>query len=208
MRVCRVVALCCMIIKLKQHISEKVVANFMKAKDSYLEGRQLEAKARKENSAVSWLAFADVKMSKGSYTLAVMGFLNAGGICEAAGDDAAIEIYQKGLTAAMKGKLKESTLLLAFKLAGLHERALQFVQAAAIYEQLSIFCEEQGAYFLAADASEHAAEMLLADGRDLSGYCRPAQLWLCNAEFWVGKDASDEAWSRRRADLYLKSIKK
>lgn len=183
------------------------MANSVDKKDVYLEGRQLEAMARKENSAAGWLAFAEVKISKGSYTLAAMGFLNAGCIYEATQDRAAINAYQKGIAAAMQGRLKESTLLLSFRLAALYERAEQFTESALVYEQLSEFCETQGAYFLAADASEHAAEMLQAGGRDLTDYLRPAQMWLRNADYWVGKDAGDEAWSRRRADLYLKSIK-
>ena len=95
---------------------------------------------------------------------------------------------------------------LAYRLAALHERSAAFAQAAVVYEQLADYFEIQEAWFLAADASEHAAEMLRAAGCNLAGYRRPADLWLRNAEYWVGKDAGDEAWSRHRAALYEQKI--
>jgi hypothetical protein len=33
-------------------------------------------------------------------------------------------------------------------------------------------------------------------------------LWLRNADYWKDRNAGDEAWSRRRAELYLEGIKK
>ncbi|MBP7968121.1 MAG: hypothetical protein KBH08_03835 [Brachymonas sp.] len=177
--------------------------------DTYLEGRQLEAQARQQNSASAWLAFAGIKASKGSYPLAAMGYMNAGDAhATAAEHEAAADAYEKGAAIAIKGKLKEAGLFLTSKLAALHERHGRYAQAAATYEKFADFCEAQQAWFLAADACEHAAEMMKTDGRDLSGYRRPAELWLRNAEYWVGKDAGDEAWSRGRAALYLEGIAK
>lgn len=176
-------------------------------KDSYLEGRQLEAQARQHNSASTWLTFAEVKASKGSYPMATMGYLNAAIALEASANfAAAIDAYNSGLKIAMKGKLKEPVLFLAYRLAALHERSAAFAQAAVVYEQLADYFEIQEAWFLAADASEHAAEMLRAAGCNLAGYRRPADLWLRNAEYWVGKDTGDEAWSRHRAALYEQKI--
>jgi len=178
-------------------------------KDNYLEGRLIEARARKENSAQAWLEFAGLKASKGSYALSAMGFLNAGVSCEASGDKAAADAYQKGFEIAAKAGLKEPALFIASRLAGMLERCANFTGAAAAYERLADFCEASGAFFLAADACEHAAEMMQAAGKDISCYQRPAELWLRNAEYWAAnKNTGDEAWSRRRAELYRETIKK
>lgn len=178
-------------------------------KDTYLEGRRIEARARKENSPAAWLDFAALKARKGSYALSVMGFLNAGAAYEASGNNAAAAAYKEGFEMAAKGGLKEPALFLASRLAGLLERSSAYTGAAEAYERLADFCEASGAFFLAADACEHAAEMMRAAGKDISGYRRPAELWVRNAGYWAAnKNAGDEAWSRRRAELYLESIKK
>ncbi|HOI41767.1 MAG TPA: hypothetical protein PK523_02385 [Elusimicrobiales bacterium] len=177
-------------------------------KDSYLEGRRLEAAARSENSPSAWLEFAGLKAAKGSYALSALGYLNAGMLLEAAGDKSAAESYADGFGICVKGKLREPALFLVSRLAALLERRGDTAGAAAAYERLSSFCEESGAWFLAADAAEHAAEMMRAGGRDISGYSRPAELWERNAEYWKDRDAGDEAWSRRRADLYRESLEK
>ena len=187
---------------------ENTVTNTAHAKDMYLQGRLLEAQARRDNTPATWEAFARIKASKGSYLLASMGCLNAANLYEAKGDAAAaMEAYTNGLEIAIKGKLKDAVLLLGARLAAWHERAEKFADAVAVYERMSIFFEAQQAWFLAADASEHAVEMMRAAGQDVSGYLRPHGLWLRNAEYWVGKDEGDEAWSRRRAELYLEDIK-
>lgn len=177
-------------------------------KDSYLDARRLEVRARGENSAAAWLDFAALKGAKGSYALAAMGYLNAGGLLEAGGEDGAADCYRRGFEACVKGGLREPALFLASRLAGLLERSSDFTGAAEVYERLAGFCEASGAFFLAADAAEHAAEMLRAAGRDISSYRRPEELWLRNAEYWRGRNDGDEAWSRRRAELYLESIRK
>lgn len=177
--------------------------------DSYRGGRRLEAVARKENSPGAWLAFAELKASKGSYAPAAMGFLNAGIAGEAAGDPAAAAAYRKGLDVCVRGGLKEPALMITSRLAAMLERVPDLDGAAAAYEKLGAFCGKAGAYFLAADAFEHAAEMLKAAGKDISAYRKPAGLWLLNAAYWAkNNNAGDEAWSRRRAELYLESIKK
>lgn len=177
-------------------------------KDSYLEGRRLEGVARRENSPAAWLEFAGLKAAKGSYALAALGYLNAGILLEGEGGKPAAECYAEGFGVCVKGKLKEPALFLTSRLASLLERSGDTDGAAAAYERLSSFCEESGAWFLAADAAEHAAEMMLAGGGDISSYSRPAGLWERNARHWKGRNAGDEAWSRRRAELYLESTKK
>ncbi len=177
--------------------------------DSYLEGRRIEALARKQNSAGTWQDFAEIKSAKGSYALAAMGFLNAGTLAEAGSNNArAAELYQRGIAVCVKGTLKETALILVSRLAGMLERVSDFTRASAAYESFGSFCESAGAFFLAADAYEHAAELRRAAGEDLSSYRKPAELWLRNAEYWKDKNAGDEAWSRRRAELYLEVIKK
>lgn len=178
-------------------------------KDSYLEGRRIEAQARKENSTAAWMDFAALKARKGSYALSAMGFLNAGAVFEVSGNNAAAGAYKKGFEIAAKGGLKEPALFLASRLAGLLERASDCTGAAEAYERLADFCEASGAFFLAADACEHAAEMMRAAGKDISGYRRPAELWERNAGYWAtNNNSGDEAWSRHRAELYLESIQK
>lgn len=177
-------------------------------KDSYQEGRSLEAAARLANSPAAWLEFAGLKGSKGSYALAAMGYLNAGVLLEPSSGAEAAAAYRKGLGTSVKGGLKEPALFLASRLAALLERGGDRAGAAQVYEELAGFCEGSGAFFLAADASEHAAELRGAAGEDLSSYRKPAQLWLRNADYWKDRNAGDEAWSRRRAELYLESIKK
>ena len=177
-------------------------------KDSYLEGRRLESLARRENSASAWTGFAEIKAAKGSYALAAMGYLNAGALLESRREPGADECYRRGFEVCVKGGLREPALFLASRLAGLLERDGDKDGAAAAYERLSLFCEKAGAFFLAADAAEHAAELLKAGGRDISAYKLPAELWVRNAEYWKGRNAGDEAWSRRRAELYLESLTK
>ena len=177
------------------------------ATDTYLQGRIAEASARLSNAPQDWLAFASMKASKGSYPMAALGYLNAAMALENADKQTdAIDAYRQGLDIAKKGKLKESVLILGTRLAALHERARNVKEAVAVYERLSMYFEAQGEWFLAADASEHAAEIMKTDEQDVSHYRRPADLWLRNAEYWSDKDAGDEAWSRRRAQLYLEGV--
>lgn len=178
-------------------------------KDSYLEGRRLEARARRENSPAAWLEFAELKTAKGSYALAAMGFLNAGSLLEARREPGAGQCYSRGFDVCVKGALREPALFMTSRLASLLERAGDKDGAAAAYERLSLMCDSAGAFFLAADAAEHAAELLKAGGRDISSYSLPAELWERNAAYWAEKkNPGDEAWSRRRAELYLESVKK
>ena len=177
----------------------------LKESDSYYKGRVLEARARRENSPELWLEFASIKKDKGSYALASMGFLNAGILFESVGNvSSSLEAYENGFAISVKGELKETALLIGSRIAALAERDSDFIRAASVYEKLGSFFEAREAFFLAADAYEHAAEMFFAGGKDISSYRKPADLWLRNAEYWVLKgDAGDEAWSRKRAELYL-----
>ncbi|WP_257160351.1 hypothetical protein [Corynebacterium cystitidis] len=176
--------------------------------DTYLESREIEAQARKEDSPQQWLQFAELKDSKGSYGPATAGYLNAGIAFERDGDAAsAIDAYRRGLDVAQKAKHSESVVILSMRLVPLLERTERFDEAGALYEALSAYYAEQESWFLAADAADHAAELFGKAGRDLSSYTLPAELWTRNAEYWAGKDKGDEAWSRRRAAVYLENTK-
>ena len=50
--------------------------------DPYYSGRELEERARTKRSAETWQEFAELKAKKGSYTLAVHGYLSSALICE------------------------------------------------------------------------------------------------------------------------------
>jgi len=178
--------------------------------DSYIKGRALEARARCENSPEAWLNFAALKAEKGSYALAVMGFLNAGILFESAKDTAsAAGAYQNGFSVCVKAAFKEPAVMIVSRLAGIAERGSDFSAAASAYEKLGAFLESQGAFFLAADAYEHAAEMFFSGGKDISEYHKPADLWTRNAEYWSKSgNPSDEVWSRRRAEIYLEMLQR
>lgn len=115
----------------------------------------------------------------------------------------AVEHYRNGIAVAQKGSQHDSLPALVTRLVALLERAERFNDAAQVYEQVSEFYESRELWFLAADASDHAAELLRKAGVDLSQYDRPAQLWKRNAAYWAGKDKGDEQWSHNRAAAYV-----
>lgn len=175
--------------------------------DAYLASRELEAAARHDDTPELWRQFADLKVSKGSYGPAAAGYLNAGVAFERGQDGAAaVDAYQRGLDVAMRAAHAESVLMLSMRLASLFERNSQFEDAATLYENLAEYYCAHESWFLAADAADHAAEFWGKAGRDLSTYTLPAELWNRNADYWVGRDAGDEAWSRRRAEIYLARV--
>lgn len=97
----------------------------------------------------------------------------------------------------------ELAVLVSARQAAMAERSADAQSAARSYERLGAFCEKEGALFLAADAYEHAAEMLAKSGRDVSGYLKPSELWERNARYWEERgNSGDASWSRRHAELY------
>lgn len=172
--------------------------------DPYYRGRAIEAKAREGGSADEWEAFAALKASKGSYALAVHGYLNAALSCERHDQpDQAFGHLSKAFHNALKSGSKELALIVAYHHAILAERAGQWDRCIEVYESLGRYCEEQGSFFLAADAYEHVAEILYKTGRDAAAYAKPIELWERNAGNWREKGHEDDArWSERHIELY------
>ncbi|MBW2664086.1 MAG: hypothetical protein JRD93_19440 [Deltaproteobacteria bacterium] len=174
--------------------------------DTYYRGRRLEAEARKDSDTNQWHEYAKLKTLKGSYALGIYGYMNAAYLFEARGEmDAAVSAYKKGLSAAMLAGNKELAVILTYRAAQIHEQAKNWNACIAVYEKLAIFCEEKKAYFLAADAYEHATEIMVKSGLDVTHYSKPIDIWEQNALYWEkhGHD-HDAVWSRQHIELYKK----
>jgi hypothetical protein len=169
----------------------------------------MEENARKDGRPESWTAFADLKAGKGSYVLAVLGHINAAILHEhAGGKDSAGSSYQRAFEVCRKGKCRDLAVIVMDRWAQMLEEAGDLPGSALVYERLGAFCEEHEAVFLAADAFEHAAEMLKKSGRDVSGYAKPIELWERNARQWDEQGHPDDAlWSRRHIDLYRELVR-
>ncbi len=177
--------------------------------DPYYRGREIEAGARQAESVEAWQEFASLKASKGSYALAAHGFLSAALVCEKKGCfDAAFDLLAKAFQTACRARSKELAMIVAYHHALLAERAGKWEACIEVYENLGKFCEEQGSHFLAADAYEHAAEILATLGRDVHDYTKPIELWKKNAAYWREMGHEDDAqWSERHVELYKSFIK-
>lgn len=174
--------------------------------DTYYRGRRLEMDARRASDPDKWKEYAELKTLKGSYALGIHGYMNAGSLYEAHGEtDAAVTAYERGLSAAMRAGYKELAVILAYRMAQVYERAENWNDSIAAYERLGKFCEEKDAHFLAADAFEHAAEIMVQAGRDVTHYTKPIELWERNIRHWEehGHD-HDAVWSREHIELYKK----
>jgi hypothetical protein len=181
------------------------MVNWQLAKgDPYYGARELEERARAENSAGLWQEFADLKAKKGSYVLAVHGYLSSALICEQEKRlDGALDLLEKAFQNARRARSKELAAIVAYRRALLAEQEKQWDLCIAIYEELGAFCEELKSYFLAADAYEHAAEIMAKTGRNVAAYTKPVELWQKNAGYWRELGQEDDAqWSDRRIALY------
>ena len=173
--------------------------------DPYYRGRAVESKARREGSVEAWREFADLKASKGSYALAVHGYLNAAFLCERQAEslEQAFDLLAEAFLHARKAGSKELALIVAYHHAMLAEGAGRWDVCIEVYEMLGKYCEEQGSYFLAADAYEHAAEVMAETGQKVAGYTKPIELWERNARHWRELGHEDDAlWSERHIELY------
>lgn len=174
--------------------------------DTYYRGRKLEMEARKASEPDTWKEYAQLKTRKGSYALGIHGYMNAASLCEARGEmDVAVSAYEHALAAAMRAGYKELAVILTYRMAQIHERAEDWDACISVYEQLGKFCEEKGAHFLAADAFDHAAEIMVQAGRNVAHYTKPIEIWEHNARHWEehGHD-HDAVWSRKHIELYKK----
>jgi hypothetical protein len=172
--------------------------------DPYYRGRAMEAEARQGASAEAWEEFAALKESKGSYALAVHGYLNAALLCERRrSPEKAFDFLAKAFQNARRTGSKELAMIVAYHHAMLAEQAGQWDTCIGIYEALGALCEELGSYFLAADSYEHAAEFIARTGANPSAYTKPVELWKRNAHHWREQGHEDDAlWSERHIDLY------
>ncbi|BBO91305.1 hypothetical protein [Desulfosarcina ovata] len=174
--------------------------------DAYYRGRMLESDARRSSDPQKWEEYADLKTRKGSYTLAIHGYLNAAVQYENRREtNAALSAYESGWSAAMRADNKELAVILTYRMAQLHEQQEDWDAAIGAYERLGAFCEKKGAHFQAADAYEHAAEAMLRAGKSVVHYQKPIALWERNIHHWEahGHD-HDAVWSRKHIDLYKK----
>jgi tetratricopeptide (TPR) repeat protein len=174
--------------------------------DTYYRGRRLEMEARKVNDPEKWKAYAELKILKGSYALGIYGFMNEASLHEAYGDlDAAVAGYENALAGAMRAGYQELAVILTYRIANIYEKKGEWDACVAAYEELGRFCEEKGAHFLAADAYEHAAEMMFQAGRDVTRYNKPIEMWERNIKHWEEHGHEDDAaWSRHHIELYKK----
>ncbi len=177
--------------------------------DTYYQGRKLEYEARQTNDPELWMAFSELKTRKGSYTLAVHGYMNAAGLYEARNElDRAVCALENGLDAAMRAGNRDLSVILTYRLAQIFESGKDWDAGIAACEKLGAFCAEKGAHFQAADAFEHAAELMSAAGRDVSDYAKPIEHWEKNIDHWKhhGHD-HDAVWSEVHIGLYKKLFK-
>lgn len=174
--------------------------------DTYYLGRRLEMDARRASDPDKWNEYAELKSLKGSYTLGIHGYMNAASLYEACDEmDAAVAAYERGLSAAMRAGYKELAVILTYRMAQIYERKKNWDACIAVYERLGNFCKEKGAHFLAADAYEHAAEVMVQAGKDVTHYRKPIEMWEQNAQYWEKQGHEDDAtWSRQHLELYNK----
>jgi len=172
--------------------------------DPYYRARRLEEKAREAGTAEAWQEFAALKAAKGSYALASCGFFNSALVCEQKGDaEQAIDLYALAFQNARRTGSKELALMVAYRHALLAEKAEKWEKCISIYEALGAFAEELGSHFVAADAYEHAAEIMVRTGRPVARYSKPVDQWKKNAAYWRGQGHEDDAsWSERHIGLY------
>ena len=115
----------------------------------------------------------------------------------------ALNLLAKASHNARRAGSKELALIVAYRHALLAERAEQWDLCIEVSEGLGRFCEEQGSYFLAADAYEHVAEILAKTGKHVAAYTKPVELWERNARYWRERGQEEDAqWSERHAGLY------
>ncbi|MBU1196448.1 MAG: hypothetical protein KKE62_11920 [Proteobacteria bacterium] len=174
--------------------------------DTYYLGRRLEHEARKAADPEKWKAYAELKTLKGSYTLGIHGYLNAANLYEARGKtDQAVSVLQDGLTAAMRADNRDLAVICTYRLAQLFENEKNWDAGIAVCEQLGAFCADKDAHFQAADAFEHAAELMVLAGRKVKDYMAPVEHWEKNIHHWEehGHD-HDAVWSRKHIKLYKK----
>lgn len=171
--------------------------------DQYYEARRLETQARRQRSAELWREFAERKEAKGSYALAVYGYLRAGALIDPSALEELTAVYDAALDVCQRAGYRELAMIVAYTWAEALEAGGDGRGALAVYERLGRFLEREEAWFMAADAYEHAAQVLAETGGEVRDYHKPLELWERNARFWREKgDHADARWSEERQALY------
>ena len=173
--------------------------------DPYYRAREIEHIARADGSADHWMDYATRKIAKGSYLLAVHGYMNAAHAYERNDVwDSVIECYDQAIRICEQAGYVELLVLLTYRLSHTYEHCGDLDNCIAQYERLGHFLEDINT-FLAADAYEHAAEIMLKSGKDVSAYNKPIDAWKKNARYWEEQGEFDDAeWSEERVGLYKK----
>lgn len=174
--------------------------------DTYYLGRKLEHEARKTSDPEKWKEYAELKTLKGSYTLGIHGYMNAAGLYEARDEtEHAVAALESGLGAAMRAGNTDLAVITAYRLAQIFENEKDWDAGISVCERLGAFCADKGAHFQAADAFEHAAELMALCGKNVSDYRAPVEHWEKNIRHWEehGHD-HDAVWSQKHISLYKK----
>jgi tetratricopeptide (TPR) repeat protein len=179
--------------------------------DAYLTARAYEREAREqekrghlEAAIEQWKQYAEVKESKGSYFLCIFGYFNAARLFDRLGrwKDAA-ECFEAASRFAEK--VGEFSLWVFFKnlTCQMYEKAGDYEACANCYESIGNFFSAMHNFFGAADAYEHAAEIMMLSGKDISDYKAPMEAWRKNYEYWCSRGEQDDAeWSLKRMSSY------
>lgn len=180
-------------------------------RDAYSEARSYERAAREEekkgqyDAAIAlWKNYAELKESKGSYFLCMYGHFNAARICDKVQRwKEAAEFFETASTRAER--IGERSLWAFFMTMAcqMHEKAGDYNACKDRYETIGDFFYARDNFFVAADAYEHAAEIMALAGEDISDYNVPADAWQKNYEYWKAQgDMDDAEWSLKRIDSY------
>lgn len=172
--------------------------------DLYYSMRKLESEGRRSGNGQSLFEFATIKATKGSYLLGVYGYLKAASCWENSQQQPEADIaYDRAFALCVKHNYKDLALMVAYLWAESCEKKGKIEKAISVYERLGGFYEGHKAWFLAADAYEHAAELIANSGGDIAAYTKPIELWQQNAAHWRKQgDEGDALWSEEHIKLY------
>ena len=177
--------------------------------DAYYYARQHEYTAKRQerfghiaDACRSWLHYSKIKENKGSYFLALKGYVNARRLNTLLDQPSNDDIEQR-IKALKRPSYEE--LLHHYDAARDKEIKGDPRGAMALYTKIAELHIDSNNYFLAADAYEHVAEIRYDMGMDVMGFSRSLEMWDCNAHYWEKEGELDDAtWSKERADFFSK----
>ncbi|MDI6886634.1 MAG: hypothetical protein QMD22_09940 [archaeon] len=182
-----------------------------KERDAYLEARSYEREARQKEkrgeygaAIEQWKRYAKVKERKGRYFFSIYGYCNLARICDKCQQwKEAAEFFV--VASKHTEKIGEYSLwVLLMNLAcQMFEEMGNYDACKSCYETLGNFFDNVNNFFGSADAYEHAAEIMVLSGKDISDYEAPLKAWKENYEYWKEKGEMDDAeWSLKRIATY------